>query len=82
MEIDHLLRDLGRERGIADPHQSIVGKDFDHQPAMKSERLHRSFGQIQHVHGIGAEMRRQGNRLPAPAHYASTNLFDSHQAPE
>ena len=46
MEIDYLLRDLGRERGIADPHQAVVGQDFNHQPAVKSERLHRSFRQV------------------------------------
>ena len=79
IKIDHLFRDLGRQRGIADPDQAIVGEDFDHQPAMEGEGLHGSFGELQQVHGIGAKVGRQRDGLSTPAHYAGTNFFNFHR---
>jgi hypothetical protein len=43
VQVDHLLGDPRRERGVADADETVVGPDLDHQPAVKRERAHRGF---------------------------------------
>ena len=81
VEVDHLLGDWWREGGVADADEAVVGENFDDQPAVKCEGLHGGFGKREEVHGISAEMRRQGNRLAAPADCSCANFFNFHGAP-
>src|ERR1700722_10125122 len=48
---------------------------------MKRKRAHGSFGQLQNIHWIGAEVRRQGHSLSPPTEYPRPNFFDLHRTP-
>ena len=43
VEVDHLLRDAGREGGVADADEAVVAHDLDHQPAVEGEGAHGGF---------------------------------------
>src|ERR1017187_3416825 len=78
VEVDDLLGDARRERGVADADEAGVGEDLDDQPAVKAEGAHRVGGQIQQVHRVGAEMRLRRHRLAAPLDYSRAHFGNLH----
>jgi len=78
IKIDDLFGDRRRESSVPDADYSLVCKNFDDEPAVKSETLHGTSRRGDQVHGIGAEVGRKRRSFSAPLHHASAQFSDFH----
>ncbi len=80
VDVDELLGHHRRQRGVAQADEAVVGEDLDDEPVVKGEVAHRGLAEGDEVHGVGAEVWRQGNGLAFPLDDASTDFGDFHAA--
>ena len=80
VEIDRLLRQPRRQRGVADADVAGVREDLDDQPAVKAEAGHRVGRQRQQVHRVRAEVRLRRHGRAAPFDDARADFGDFHEA--
>ncbi|SQC39956.1 Uncharacterised protein [Clostridium sporogenes] len=76
--VDDGLRDLRRERDVAEADDAVVGSDFDDRPRMEAERAHRFLRRIQQVHRVRTEVALRRDGLAFPLEYASAYGADLH----
>ncbi len=80
IEIDRLLGETRRQRGVADADVTGVGHHFDDQPAVKAEAGHRvdAGNAGEQIHRIRAEVRLRGDGRAVPLDDARTDIGDFH----
>ena len=78
--VDEGLGDLGREGGVAEADEAGVGEDFDEHPAVEGEVAHGGLAEGDEVHGVGAEVRGEGDGGAGPFDDAGADFGDLHAA--